>query len=96
VVEAMLRGIRFLRVDIYKSHPNRFLITPDGLLPPLASLQGLGENAAKAIAAAREEGKFRSIEDLKTRARLTSAVIEVLQKHGCLEGMTETDQLALF
>ena len=96
VVEAMLRGIRFLHVDIYKSHPNRFLITPDGLLPPLASLQGLGENAAKAIAAAREEGKFRSIEDLKTRARLSSAVIEVLQKHGCLEGMTETDQLALF
>lgn len=96
VVEAMLRGIRFLHVDIYKSHPNRFLITPDGLLPPLASLQGLGENAAKAIAAAREEGEFRSIEDLKTRARLSSAVIEVLQKHGCLQGMTETDQLALF
>jgi DNA polymerase-3 subunit alpha (Gram-positive type) len=96
VLEAMLRGIKFLRVDIYKSDPHKFLITPEGLLPPLASLQGLGDNAANYLAAARSEGEFRSIEDLKTRARLSSAVIEVLQKHGCLAGMTETDQLELF
>lgn len=96
VQEAMLRGIKFLRVDIYKSDPHKFIITPEGLLPPLASLQGLGENAANYLAAAREEGEFVSIEDLKTRARLSSAVIEVLQKHGCLEGMSETDQLTLF
>lgn len=96
VLEAMLRGVRFLRVDLYKSDPKRFLITEEGLLPPLASLQGLGDNAAKYVAAAREEGAFLSIEDLKSRARLSSAVIEVLQKHGCLDGMSESDQLELF
>jgi DNA polymerase-3 subunit alpha (Gram-positive type) len=97
VLEAMLRGIRFERVDIYRSHPHRFLITSDKvLLPPLASLQGMGENAANSLAAAREKGEFLSIEDLKTRGRISSAVIEVLQKHGCLTGMSETDQLALF
>ncbi|HEX7713631.1 MAG TPA: PolC-type DNA polymerase III, partial [Bacillota bacterium] len=95
VLEAILRGIKFLRVDIYKSDPRRFLITPEGLLPPLASLQGLGENAANYLAAAREK-EFVSIEDLKTRARLSSAVIEVLQKHGCLAGLSATDQLTLF
>ncbi len=95
-LEAMLRGIKFLPVDIYKSEPQRFLITETGLLPPLASLQGLGDNAAKYLAAARAEGKFISVEDLKTRARLSSAVIEVLQKHGCLEGMPQSDQLELF
>jgi DNA polymerase-3 subunit alpha (Gram-positive type) len=96
VKEAMLRGIKFLPVELYKSDAKRFLITPDGLLPPLAALQGLGENAAKSLALAREEGAFTSIEDLKTRARLSSAIIEVLQKHGCLEGLPETDQLTLF
>jgi DNA polymerase-3 subunit alpha (Gram-positive type) len=95
-LEAMLRGIKFLPVDIYKSDPQRFLIMETGLLPPLASLQGLGDNAAKYLAAARAEGEFISVEDLKTRARLSSAVIEVLQKHGCLEGMTQSDQLELF
>lgn len=96
VLEAMLRGVKFLHVDLYKSDPVNFIITPDGLLPPLGSLAGLGKNAAKAMALAREAGEFRSIEDLKNRARLSSAVIEVLQKHGCLTGMTETDQLTLF
>ena len=96
VNEAMLRGIKFLSVDLYKSDARKFQITPDGLLPPLAALQGLGENAARSIVAAREEGPFTSIEDLKTRARLTSAVIEVLQNHGCLVGLPESDQLTLF
>jgi DNA polymerase III subunit alpha, Gram-positive type len=96
VLEAMLRGILFLRVDIYRSNPNKFIITPEGLLPPLASLQGLGDNAANSLAAARAEGEFLSIEDLKNRARLSSTVIEVLQTHGCLKGMTESDQLSLF
>ncbi len=95
-LEAMLRGVRFLRVDLYQSDPQRFIISDDCLLPPLASLQGLGENAAKYVAAARQDGVFLSIEDLKSRARLSSAVIEVLQKHGCLEGMSESDQLELF
>jgi DNA polymerase-3 subunit alpha (Gram-positive type) len=96
VLEAMLRGVHFTRVDIYKSDPHKFIITPEGLLPPLASLQGLGDNAANYLAAARSEGPFLSIEDLKSRARLSSAVIEVLQKHGCLHGMSESAQLALF
>lgn len=96
VLEAILRGIHFLPVDLYRSDPQRFVITEAGLLPPLVSLQGLGDNAAKYLAAARHEGEFISIEDLKSRARLSSAVIEVLQKHGCLAGMSETDQLALF
>jgi DNA polymerase III, alpha chain, Gram-positive type len=96
VLEAMLRGVRFTRVDIYKSDPQKFIITPEGLLPPLASLQGLGDNAANYLATARREGAFLSIEDLKSRARLSSAVIEVLQKHGCLQGMSESAQLALF
>ncbi|HEX3045622.1 MAG TPA: PolC-type DNA polymerase III [Bacillota bacterium] len=96
VLEAMLRGIRFLRVDLYRSDPQKFIITEEGLLPPLASLQGLGDNAAKYLADARQEGDFISIEDLKSRARLSSAVIDVLKKHGCLQGMTASDQLELF
>jgi DNA polymerase-3 subunit alpha (Gram-positive type) len=97
VLEAMLRGIHFEKVDIYRSHPHRFLITAAmQLLPPLASLQGMGENAANAMVAAREERPFSSIEDLKTRGRVSSAVIEVLQRHGSLDGMSESDQLSLF
>ena len=96
VLEAMVRGIRFLPVDLYKSDQQRFLIEDDALRPPLASLQGLGVNAAARIAQAREEGEFISIEDLRQRSGITKAVVETLRAHGCLQGLPETNQLTLF
>ncbi len=96
VIEAIARGIKFLKVDIYKSDARKFLITTEGLLPPLSSLQGLGENAAQQLAEAAAQGEFMSVEDLKTRARLSSAVIDTLKRHGCLQGMPDSDQLSLF
>ena len=96
VREALLRGIRFLPVDLYQSDPVRFLMTPDGLRVPLVSLPGLGENAAWYLEQARREKDFFSVEDLKTRAHLSSAVIDVLEKHGCLKGLPAKNQLSLF
>lgn len=96
VLEAMARGVKFKRVDLYRSSDRHFLIDGDALLPPLASLEGVGASAAAGIVAAREEGEFKSIEDLRQRARITKAVIETLRQHGCLEGLPETNQLTLF
>lgn len=94
--EAMLRKVHFLPVDLYRSDATRFLITPEGLLMPLTTVQGLGEAAARSLVEARKDGEFYSVEDLKTRARLSSAVIEVLTRQGCLRGLPATNQLTLF
>lgn len=94
--EALLRGIRFLPVDLYHSDATRFLIKPHGLLLPLTTIQGLGEAAARTLVEAREDGAFCSVEDLKTRARLSSSVIEMLTRQGCLQGLPATNQLTLF
>ena len=37
-----------------------------------------------------------SIEDLKMKSGVSKAVIEILDGHGCLEGMAESSQLTLF
>ena len=95
VLEAMARGVRFLPVDLYKSHVDRFTIEGDALRCPLESLQGVGRSAALAIAEAREK-PFTSIEDLQNRAKVSKTVIEVLREHGTLQGLAETDQIALF
>jgi len=95
VLEAMARGVRFLPVDLYKSDAVRFLIEGDALRCPLESLQGVGQAAAQAIAAARER-PFTSIEDLQNRAKVTKTVIEALRAHGALDGLPETDQMTLF
>lgn len=94
--EMYKRGFNMLKVDLYKSDATKFLIVNDALRPPLSSLQGVGVNAAKAIAEARVNGEFISKEDLRLRTKVSKTVIETLGNHGCLEGMSETNQLSLF
>ncbi|MCL0077681.1 PolC-type DNA polymerase III [Peptococcaceae bacterium] len=95
-LEMYARGIKFRRVDLMESDALKFKIVGKDLLPPLIALQGVGEAAARSIAKAREEAAFTSIEDLQNRARVPKTVIEALKQHGCLDGISETNQLALF
>ncbi|MTI67477.1 MAG: PolC-type DNA polymerase III [Firmicutes bacterium] len=95
-LEMYCRGFKFKKVDLYKSHSDKFLIVDGEILPPLKSLQGLGENAARSIYEARKAGKFLSIEDIVNRAKANKTAIEALKNHGCLDGMSEKNQLSLF
>lgn len=94
--EMYQRGIVFLPVDLEKSHATDFLMEEGGLRMPFLSVPKLGENAARSLAASRAEGGFLSVEDLKNRAKLTSAVIEEMQKMGMLAGFTATNQISMF
>lgn len=96
VLEAMARGISFLPVDLYHSEDKFFQVQGNSLLPPFASLQGVGASAASGIVKAREAGEFMSIEDLRQRSGITKSVVETLRLHGCLDNLPETNQLTLF
>ncbi|MCK8816485.1 PolC-type DNA polymerase III [Natroniella sulfidigena] len=96
VIEAMARGITFKTVDIYQSKAKEFQITDEGLLPPLISLQGLGDSAADSLVQARQGEEFTSIEDLVNRTGLSKTVIEVLKEIGAVDDLPETNQLSLF
>ena len=95
-IEMYCRGYTFEKVDLYKSDATKFIITEDGLLPPLNALPGLAENTAKAIMAEREKGEFKNIEDLRLRTGATKSVIEILTESGCFDGMSESNQVSLF
>lgn len=94
--EMYKRKIKFQKVDLYVSDATKFKIEEDGIRPPLNALQGVGDNAAKAIVEARKDGEFISKEDLRIRAKVSKTVIETLSIHGCLNGMQDTNQLSLF
>lgn len=96
VNEALARGVAFLPVDIYKSDAVRFLVQDGKIRPPLNSLKGLGENAAKGIAAAREKGRFISQDDLSTRGGASKTVVELLNIAGALGEMPKTSQMTFF
>ena len=91
--EAFARGIRFLPVDLEKSDWREFLPENGKIRLPFSSLGGLGETAAENIVRARAEEPFFSVEDLKIRAKLSQAVIDILRRNGVLDNVNETDQL---
>jgi DNA polymerase III subunit alpha, Gram-positive type len=97
-IEMVSRGYRFLPLDLYRSDATKFLVIKEenALLPPFAALSGVGESAARAIAEARKDGEFLSIQDLQMRSRASKTVIELLQNMGCLKDLPETNQLTLF
>ncbi|MEE1193389.1 MAG: PolC-type DNA polymerase III, partial [Phascolarctobacterium sp.] len=95
--EMMCRGLVFERPDLYKSHAIKFKITENGLLPPLGSIGGVGEIAAKAISACSDvNNPFISWEDLKQRAGVGQNVLEALANAGVLKDLPESNQISLF
>jgi DNA polymerase-3 subunit alpha (Gram-positive type) len=96
VMEMYERGINFLPIDLYKSHSTKFRIEEEGIRPPLNSIPGLGTVAAQGIEEAKKDGKFMSIDDLKIRSKVGKSVVELLEKAGCLKGMSQSNQMSLF
>ena len=96
VMEMYERGINFLPIDLYESHATKFKMEEDGIRPPLNSIPGLGTVAAEGIDEAKKEGKFMSIDDMKIRSKIGKSVVELLDKVGCLKGMSQSNQMSLF
>lgn len=96
VLEMYERGINFLPIDLYKSNATKFIVEEDGIRPPLNSIPGLGTVAAEGIDSAKQEGKFMSIDDMKIRSKIGKSVIELLDRVGCLKGMSQSNQISLF
>ncbi len=95
VYEMYARGLEFEAVDLYRSHAWKFLISKGKILPPLRAISGVGLTAAEGIVRERNE-PFISIEDLQIRAKLNRTAVEALRNHGCLEDLTESNQISLF
>lgn len=97
VIEMLARGIEFLPVDIYKSDSRIYRIEDGKIRLPFGAIDGIGENAAKAIAKARDEGgEFMSYDDLMARAGVGRSVVESLKEAGALGDMHEQNQISLF
>lgn len=97
VIEMLARGIEFLPVDIYKSDARIYRIEDGKIRLPFGAIDGIGENAAKAIANARDEGgEFMSYDDLMARAGIGKSVVEALKETGALGDMHEQNQISLF
>ena len=96
VQEMYARGFEFLPIDIYKSKPHHFQIVDGKLLPSLNTIEGLGDNAAVAIAEAAKDGIFLSKDDFRERTKVSKTTIELMSDLGLFGDMPESNQLSLF
>ena len=98
VIEMLARGIEFLPVDIYKSDARIYQIEDGKIRLPFGAVDGIGENAAVALANARNDGggEFLSYDDLMARAGVGKSVCEALKNAGALGDMPESNQISLF
>ena len=96
VQEMYARGFEFLPLDIYKSEPHHFQIVDGKLLPALNTIDGLGDNAAVAIAEAAKDGIFLSKDDFRERTKVSKTTIELMSDLGLFGEMPESNQLSLF
>lgn len=95
--EMLARKIELLPVDIYKSHAKQFLVEDGKIRLPFSSLSGIGAAAAVSLMEARSEGgEYISIDDLQSRAKISSSNIDVLREVSALKGLPESSQTTLF
>ncbi len=97
IYEAMLRGVEFLPIDLYKSHWYQFTVEDNKIRLPFTAVAGLGEAAAKSLyEQAKVVESFISCDELQSRTGITKAVIQSLRDLGVLNGIPDTSQMTFF
>ncbi len=96
VLEMFARGIGFLPVLVGKSEAKMFVPENGKIRLPLCSLNGLGESVAFKIVDTVKKGEATTVEELRVKASVNKAIMELLDKNGCLGDMPESDQVTMF
>lgn len=98
VYEAMVRGIEFLPIDIYKSTASSYEPEEGKIRMPFSALAGVGEAAAEQLAKAKDDGgaAFSSIEDFEIRSGAGKSTVALLKACGAFGDLPDSDQISLF
>ena len=96
VLEMFARGIGFLPVSIGKSEAKAFVPENGKIRLPLCSLNGLGESVAEKIVSVIKDGSATTVEELRVKASINKAIMDLLIKNNCLGDLPETDQITMF
>ena len=93
VQEMYARGFTFMPIDIYKAKARECQIIDGKIMPPLSSVEGLGDKACEQVEEAAKHGPFTSLENFRNQAKVSKTNVDKMVELGILTGLPETDQL---
>ena len=94
--EALCRGVKFLPVDVKKSHATIYRVEDGAIRLPFNCIDGVGETAADAIFNATQGVEFFSIEDFAQKTKISKGIIETLEEMGAFGSIPKSNQLTFF
>ena len=96
VQEMYARGFEFLPVDIYVARAHQCQIIDGKIMPPLDSIEGLGDKAADMAVEAVKDGKFLSKDDFRQRTKVSKTVIDLMSDLNLFGELPAANQISLF
>jgi len=94
--EALCRGVKFLPVDVKKSHATIYRVEKEGIRLPFNCIDGVGETAADALYEAVQNTEFFSIEDFAVKTKTSKGLVETLESMGAFGNIPKSNQLTFF
>ena len=93
--EMYARGFEFIPIDIYRAKARDCQIIDGKIMPPLSSVEGLGDKACDQVEEAAKHGPFTSLDNFRNQAKVSKTNVDKMVELGILTGLPETDQLSL-
>ena len=94
VQEMYARGFEFTPIELSKADDKNFQIIDGKIMPSLSSIDGMGEKAAEAVKEATKDGAYTSLDNFRTRTKVSKTTIDKMVELGILSGLPESDQLS--
>ena len=94
--EALSRGYGFAEPELGRSEACKFSVVEGRVMLPFNAISGIGDTAAESLAGAYREKPFSTIDDVRSRTKLSGTNIEDLKRHGLFAGLPESAQMTIF
>ena len=90
------RGYEFAEPVLGTAQACRFSVVDGKVMLPFNAVNGIGDTAAESLVAAYGEREFSTIDDVRSRTKLSATNIDDLKRHGLFAGLPESAQMSIF
>ncbi|MCQ2567030.1 MAG: PolC-type DNA polymerase III [Mogibacterium sp.] len=94
--EMLSRGYEFDEPELGVSEACKFKVVDGKVKLPFNAINGIGDTAAESLVRAYDERPFSTIDDVRSRSKLSGTNVDDLKRHGLFKDLPESAQMTLF